>query len=101
MEVIDFHTHLWPDKVAEKAKEFLEASYRRPMAALPTVDNAIAVNSHIGIVKQIALADCMKHDYHKHGEQPQKFHICVSFFYSLFAHNSCLILSLTSMSVPT
>ena len=53
MEIIDFHTHLWPDKIAEKAKEFLEASYRRPMTALPTVDNAIAVMDKSGISKSV------------------------------------------------
>jgi len=53
MEVIDFHTHLWPDKIAEKAKEFLEASYRRPMAALPTVDNAIKFMDESGVSKSV------------------------------------------------
>jgi hypothetical protein len=53
MEVIDFHTHLWPDKIAEKAKEFLEASYRRPMTALPTVDNAIKFMDESGVSKSV------------------------------------------------
>ena len=43
MEIIDFHTHIWPDKVAEKAKQYLEKSFRRPMTAVPTVDNALSV----------------------------------------------------------
>lgn len=51
--IIDFHTHVWPDKAAEKAKEYLEKSFRRPMTAVPTVDNAVAVMDKNEIDKSV------------------------------------------------
>jgi len=66
MEIIDFHTHLWPDKIAEKAKEFLEASYRRPMAALPTVDNALAVMDESGVSKSVIASVASRPDQVDH-----------------------------------
>ncbi len=53
MEIIDFHTHIWPDKVAEKAKQYLEKSFRRPMTAVPTVDNALSVMDKNEISKSV------------------------------------------------
>lgn len=66
MEVIDFHTHLWPDKIAEKAKEFLEASYRRPMTALPTVDNAIKFMDQSGVSKSVIASVATRPDQVDH-----------------------------------
>lgn len=53
MQIIDFHTHLWPDKVAEKAKEYLEKSFRRPMTAIPIEKNALEVMDKNGITKSV------------------------------------------------
>jgi len=53
MDIIDFHTHLWPDKVAAKAKEYLESSYRRPMTEVPTVSNALKIMDETGITKSV------------------------------------------------
>lgn len=53
MDIIDFHTHLWPDKVAEKAKNHLETSYRRPMTTIPTVSNALSIMDECGITKSV------------------------------------------------
>lgn len=53
MDIIDFHTHLWPEKVAEKAKEYLEKSFRRPMTALPIEKNALEVMDKNGITKSV------------------------------------------------
>lgn len=53
MQVIDFHTHLWPDKVAQKAREYLETSYRRPMTDVPTISNALKNMDENGIDKSV------------------------------------------------
>ncbi len=39
--IIDVHTHVWPDKVSEKAKEFLESSYQVKMTCNPTLNNLL------------------------------------------------------------
>ena len=53
MDIIDFHIHLWPDKIAQKAKEYLEHSYRRQMTDVPTVNNAIKIMDEVGITKSV------------------------------------------------
>ncbi len=37
--IIDIHTHAWPDKIADKAKETLEAFFKIKLCCLPTVNN--------------------------------------------------------------
>ncbi len=41
-EVVDFHTHAWPAKVAQRAKENLEHLFGVTMAAEPTVESLLA-----------------------------------------------------------
>ncbi|MEA5000362.1 MAG: amidohydrolase family protein [Endomicrobiaceae bacterium] len=53
MKIIDSHTHVWPDKVAQKAKDYLEKVFRRPMTALPTVDGLLKTMDENEISKSI------------------------------------------------
>jgi uncharacterized protein len=39
--IVDIHTHVYPDKIAQRAKESLEASFRVRLAAAPTVDSLL------------------------------------------------------------
>ena len=41
MNIIDFHTHMWPEKIAEKAKEYLEKSFKMPKALTTVQDDTI------------------------------------------------------------
>ena len=53
MDIIDFHTHLWPEKVAEKAKEYLENAFKIPMSAIPIEKNLLAEMDKNGVSKSI------------------------------------------------
>ncbi len=39
--IIDVHTHAWPDKVADKAREYLEDLFKVKLVSSPTVDTLI------------------------------------------------------------
>ena len=39
--IIDFHTHAWPDKIAQKAREHLEGLFRVKLVGEPTVDTLL------------------------------------------------------------
>jgi len=39
--IIDFHTHAWPDKIAQKAREHLEGMFRVKLVGEPTVDTLL------------------------------------------------------------
>ncbi|MDD5021200.1 MAG: TatD family hydrolase [Endomicrobiaceae bacterium] len=53
MIIIDSHTHVWPDKVADKAKEYLEHSFSRPIPAVPTVSNLLKIMDENEILKSV------------------------------------------------
>jgi predicted TIM-barrel fold metal-dependent hydrolase len=53
MEIIDVHNHIWPQKVVDKAKDYLEGFYKRKLVTLPTVDNLLRVMDGAGISKSI------------------------------------------------
>lgn len=53
MDIIDFHIHLWLDKIAQKAKEYLEHFYRRQMTDIPTVNNALKIIDEEGITTSV------------------------------------------------
>ena len=40
--IIDFHTHAWPDKIAQKAREHLEGLFRVKLVGEPTVHASCA-----------------------------------------------------------
>lgn len=53
MEIIDSHNHIWPLKVAEKAKEFLEKSFNHKMITLPIEENILKYMDEAGIHKSV------------------------------------------------
>ena len=53
MEIIDSHTHIYPDKIAEKAKEYLQQSFKRTMIDLPTKDNLFKYMEKAGVSKSV------------------------------------------------
>lgn len=62
MTIIDSHTHVWPDKIAQKAKDYLEKSFRRPMKALPTVDGLLRVMDDNAISKSVVASVASRPD---------------------------------------
>ncbi|GAB1401430.1 TatD family hydrolase [Elusimicrobiota bacterium] len=53
MIIIDSHTHVWPDKVADKAKDYLEKAFSRPIPVVPTVSNLLKVMDENEILKSV------------------------------------------------
>ncbi|MDR1696537.1 MAG: amidohydrolase family protein [Endomicrobium sp.] len=53
MEIIDSHTHVYPDKIAEKAKEHLQKAFSREMVDLPVVSNLFKHMDEAGISKSV------------------------------------------------
>jgi predicted TIM-barrel fold metal-dependent hydrolase len=53
MEIIDSHCHIWPEKVAQKAKDFLEQAFNHKMVSLPVADNLLRHMDRAGISKSI------------------------------------------------
>lgn len=53
MEIIDAHNHIWPEKVASKAKDYLESFTKRKLITLPTADNLLKVMDEASISKSI------------------------------------------------
>jgi predicted TIM-barrel fold metal-dependent hydrolase len=53
MEIIDFHTHIWPGKVAEKAKDYLEKAFNHKMVDLPVSDNLLRYMDEAGVSKSV------------------------------------------------
>lgn len=51
--IIDAHTHIFPDKIADKAKEYVSDFYDLPMYTKGTVGELIAVRTRTGITKQL------------------------------------------------
>lgn len=47
--IIDVHTHVWPEKVSQKAKDFLESSYQVKIVCDPTLDNLLSYMDKNGI----------------------------------------------------
>lgn len=53
MMIIDCHTHIFPDDVAERAMEALHAAYRAVPVALPTVDGLLAHMRQCGVDRSV------------------------------------------------
>ena len=66
MDIIDFHTHLWPDKVAEKAKEYLEESFKRPMVAVPNEKHVLEAMDKNGVTKSVIASVASRPDQVEH-----------------------------------
>jgi predicted TIM-barrel fold metal-dependent hydrolase len=54
--IIDFHTHIWPEKVSQKAKENLESLFKIKMASDPTIDNLLRFMDKNGVNQSIVCA---------------------------------------------
>lgn len=53
MIIIDSHTHVWPDKVADKAKEYLRQSFSMPITITPTISNLLKIMDENKISKSV------------------------------------------------
>lgn len=53
MEIIDSHNHIWPEKVAQKAKDFLEEAFDHKMITLPVAGNLLKYMDEAGISKSV------------------------------------------------
>ncbi|AKL98648.1 amidohydrolase family protein [Endomicrobium proavitum] len=53
MEIIDSHTHAYPEKVVERAKENLQKSFSRQMITMPVLDNLYKYMDEAGISKSV------------------------------------------------
>ncbi|MCL2799758.1 MAG: amidohydrolase family protein [Endomicrobia bacterium] len=53
MEIIDSHTHIYPDKVAEKAREQLQKAFNRGMVDLPVISNLFKHMDEAGVSKSV------------------------------------------------
>ncbi|MDR2818166.1 MAG: amidohydrolase family protein [Endomicrobium sp.] len=53
MEIVDAHNHIWTEKVASKARDYLENFTKRKLVTLPTADNLLKVMDEAGISKSI------------------------------------------------
>ncbi len=53
MQIIDSHNHIWPEKVAQKAQDFLEQSFNHKMIALPVAENLLSYMDDAEISKSV------------------------------------------------
>ena len=53
MEIIDSHTHAYPEKVVARAKENLQQSFSREMITMPVLDNLYKYMEDAGISKSV------------------------------------------------
>ncbi|MDR2395148.1 MAG: amidohydrolase family protein [Endomicrobium sp.] len=53
MEIIDSHCHIWPEKVVDKAKSYLENLLGIKMITLPTASNLLKHMNESGISKSV------------------------------------------------
>ncbi|MDR0956820.1 MAG: amidohydrolase family protein [Endomicrobium sp.] len=53
MDIIDAHTHVWPEKIVFKAKSYLENVINRQIVILPTVNNLLRYMDINGVSKSI------------------------------------------------
>lgn len=60
--IIDMHAHAWPDKAAEKARIFLERSFRSPVPVVPSVDNLLRSMDRAGIDRSCIAAVASRPD---------------------------------------
>lgn len=51
--ITDAHAHIFPDKLADKAREYVSSFYQLPMYTTGTVGELLAVRSRTGITKQL------------------------------------------------
>ena len=66
MDIIDFHTHMWPEKIAEKAREYLENSFKIPITAIPIEKNVLEEMDKNGIKKSVIASVASRPDQVEH-----------------------------------
>jgi predicted TIM-barrel fold metal-dependent hydrolase len=62
MEIIDSHCHIWPEKVVDKAKSYLENWFGIKMITLPTVSNLLTYMDEAGISKSVVASVASRPD---------------------------------------
>ncbi len=58
--IIDFHAHIYPDKIAEKATKAISDFYNAPMAYWGHMEELLASGSKIGVEKYIVHSTATK-----------------------------------------
>ena len=53
MKIIDFHSHAFPDIIAQKARDFLEEYYHLPMFGNGRLDHLVQSSLEGGITKLV------------------------------------------------
>ncbi|MDR3113494.1 MAG: hypothetical protein LBU09_03880, partial [Endomicrobium sp.] len=56
MQIIDSHTHIYPDKIAQRAKDELQRAFSKIMIALPIKDNLFGHMDEAGVSKSVVAA---------------------------------------------
>ena len=51
MDIIDFHAHIYPDKIAEKASHSVGEFYSIPMNKIGSVDTKMKFRGEVGVGK--------------------------------------------------
>jgi len=62
MEIIDSHTHAYPEKVVARAKENLQQSFSREMITMPVLDNLYKYMDDAGISKSVVASVASRPD---------------------------------------
>jgi predicted TIM-barrel fold metal-dependent hydrolase len=62
MEIFDAHTHIYPDKIALRAKDELQRAFSKVMIDLPVKDNLLKYMDEAGVFKSAVLAVASRPD---------------------------------------
>ena len=62
MQIIDSHTHIYPDKIAQRAKGELQRAFSKIMIDLPVKDNLFLHMDEAGVSKSVAAAVASRPD---------------------------------------
>ena len=64
--IIDFHTHIWPDKAAEKAKIYLQKAFKTEIVTVPSVNNLLNFMDKAQVDMSVALPVASRPDQVEH-----------------------------------
>ena len=62
MEIIDSHTHAYPEKIAETTRAFLQKSFKRTIIDLPVINNFYKYMDQAGISKSVVASVASRPD---------------------------------------
>ena len=62
IRIIDFHTHIFPETIADKAVEFISGYYNVPAACTGKLENLLETSKEINVYKNIVLPTAIRPD---------------------------------------